>query len=78
MQVHGAAVSSFRVGSVTARSHSGPLTPEQDAELEKWSQKVMVPVSLKNLLETGTIFHVFLYIKLLHIHIHAYMNDMTI
>ena len=35
------------------RSLTGPITSAQEAELDRWAQKVMVPVSLKNLLETG-------------------------
>lgn len=44
-------VHSFDRGNT--RSLTGPITAAQEKELDRWAQKAMVPVSLKNLLETG-------------------------
>lgn len=47
------ATSTKRAGFV--RNFTGPMSGDQEAELDKWSQRVMIPVSLKNLLETGNL-----------------------
>lgn len=45
-----------RATAVWSRGLAGPITTAQEDELDKWAQKVMIPVSLKDLLETGVVY----------------------